>query len=119
MEDMGPIQEFTEAWNREHEHLKFSVIEDQWTGRPNLIGVRFDPAIYSVGSDPEYWLDLADWIEDESNWLCYVDNQPELAQQGILDIRVSSLKHNYDDDTIIDMLSWLGEMAIPGCQRPS
>lgn len=108
------LEDFILEWNRSHDRFFFSIQENPSTGRPNGVEIRYSAAKYQNFVSNNNWNKLKDTIEAKSHGTMFVVSDEYLFERGIIEIKVASANHNYQEYLIIGALRWVGEEFFPG-----
>ena len=103
------LKDFILDWNKSHNRFSFWSQEIPDMDRPAEVGVRYSAARYQDFYSTDEWNRLRDIIDAKSRGTMYVVSDEYLFERGIIDIKVASLNHNYQERHVIGVLRWIGE----------
>ena len=103
------LQDCILDWNKSHNRFSFWSQEVPDTGRPTEVGVRYSAAKYQKFYSTDEWNRLRDIVDARSHGTMYVVTDEYLYKRGIIDIKVASSNHNYQERHVIGVLRWIGE----------
>lgn len=103
------LKDFILDWNKSHNRFFFWSQEIPGIGRPTEVGVRYSAAKYQDFYSTDEWNRLRDVVDAKSHGTMYVVTDEYLFERGIIDIKVASSNHNYQEYHIISVLRWIGE----------
>ena len=107
------LDDFIHNWNRLHNGFIFSAQEAPITGRPTEIEIRYSAAKYQDFFSTDKWNTLRDVVEAKSHGTMYVVTDEYLFERGIIEIKVASSNHNYQERFIVGVLRWICEKFFP------
>ncbi len=103
------LKDFILDWNKSHNRFSFWFQEIPGTGRPAEVGVRYTAVKYRDFYSADEWNRLRDIVDARSHGTMYVVTDEYLYKRGIIDIKVASSNHNYQERHVIGVLRWIGE----------
>ncbi len=103
------LKDFILDWNKSHNRFVFSIQEIPATGRPTEVEIRYSAAKYQDFFSTDKWIKLKDVVEAKSHGTMYVVTDERLFERGIIEIKVASSNHNYQERFIVGVLRWIGE----------
>ena len=103
------LSDFILDWNKSHKSFTFSAPEAPGTGRPTEVKIRYSATKYQNFFSTEKWNKLKDVVEAKSHGTMYVVPDEHLFERGIIDIKVASANHNYQERYIVGVLRWIYE----------
>ena len=103
------LKDFILDWNKSHNRFSFWSQEIPGMDRPAEVGVRYSAAMYQDFYSTDEWNRLRDIIDAKSRGTMYVVSDEYLFERGIVDIKVASSNHNYQERHVIGVLRWIGE----------
>ena len=114
MSQMSRVERFTCDWNQDSQDVMFTSVSNPETGRVSTIEVRFAPL-----EGAEYdWEEICGQVGSLSRYNMIVGSEPEMIGYGIIDLKVASMKHNYDEGVIIGVLRWLATwLTMPSAEE--
>jgi len=107
------LKDFIFDWNKSHNRFIFSAQEAPATGRPTEVEIRYSAAKYQDFFSTDEWNRLKDVVEAKSHGTMYVVTDEYLFERGIVEIKVASSNHNYQERFIVGVLKWIGEEFFP------
>lgn len=107
------LNDFINDWNEKHKRFTFSAHEIPVQGRPDSVEVRYSAARYQYFLSKQAWQRLKDCITTKSHGTMYVSTNEELFERGILEIKIASSNHNYQERFVIGTLVWIAEEFFP------
>jgi hypothetical protein len=81
--------------------------------RPTTISVRYSAARFRFFCVAEEWKNLVSMVQERSRNLLLVSTDEDRFANGIINIDVASMNHDYSDRDIIGVLRWIGEEFFP------
>ena len=105
------LAEYVADWNsHERRHrIIFAVNEPPGTGRPTSIEIRYSAVRYQRYLSIEQWDRLVAVVEGKSHGTMYVASSEKLFRRGIVDVKIASCNHNYQEYHVIGVLRWIAE----------
>ena len=103
------LEDFILDWNKSHNRFSFWFHGIPGTDRPTEVGVRYSAAKYQKFYSADEWNKLRDIVDARSHGTMYVVTDEFLYKRGIIDIKVASSNHNYQERHVIGVLRWIGE----------
>jgi len=103
------LKDFVLEWNELHDRFVFSFQEAPGTSRPTEVGIRYSAAKYQDFFSTDKWNRLKDIVEAKSHGTMYVFTDEYLFERGIIDIKIASSNHNYQERLVTGVLRWIGE----------
>ena len=103
------LGDFILDWNRSHARFIFSAQEAPATGRPTEVEIRYSAAKYQNFFSTDKWNKLKDVVEAKSHGTMYVVTDEYLFERGIIEIKVASVNHNYQERFVVGVLRWIYE----------
>ena len=103
------LKDFILDWNKSHNRFSFWFQEIPGTGRPAEVGVCYTAVKYRDFYSVDEWNRLRDIVDARSHGTMYVVTDEYLYKRGIIDIKVASSNHNYQERHVIGVLRWIGE----------
>ena len=114
---MQSVQDFINGWNNPKDGSKRNVMfrsDVVVSGeRPTTISVRYSAAKFRSFCLAEEWRNLVSMVQEKSRNLLFVSTDEDLFANGIININVATMNHNYSDRNIIGVLRWIGEEFFP------
>ena len=107
------LSDFIAQWNKSHKRFNFSAQNAPITDRPTVVEVRYSVAKYQKFFSTENWDRLRGAIEAKSHGTMYVATDEYLFERGIIEIKIASSNHNYQERFIVGTLRWIGEEFFP------
>jgi hypothetical protein len=107
------ISEFVSKWNATHKRFTFSVCEIPVQGRPANVEIRYPAAKYQKFLSTDTWNELNNIVEMRSHHTMYVATNEKLFKRGIIEIKIASSNHNYQDRFVTSVLIWIAEHFFP------
>ena len=107
------LGDFIFDWNKSHHRFVFSTQEVPATGRPTEVEIRYSAAKYQNVFSTDKWNKLKDVVEAKSHGTMYVVTDEYLFERGIIEIKVASSNHNYQERFIVGVLRWICEEFFP------
>ncbi|MBE6013740.1 MAG: hypothetical protein E7241_00025 [Lachnospiraceae bacterium] len=118
------IKSFIEAWNGSHNRFIFSVYDNSGVNRPTSLEIRYSAAKYQAIFSTENWYRLVDVVEAKSHGTMYIVTDEYLFGRGIIEAKIASCNHNFDERFVVGVMTWIGEelfkeekLHIPGIRR--
>ena len=112
------LKDFILEWNGSHKHFNFSMQEAPGTGRPTEVEIRYQAAKYKDFLSAKNWLSLKDIVEAKSHGTMFVFTDECLFEYGIVEIKIASANHNYQERIVVGVLRWIYEEFFPN-QNPN
>ncbi len=107
---MESIVDFISDWSKSHSRsFAFSTQVDYITGHPTEVGIRYSAAKYQKNLNAEVWDRLCYFIEVNSHGTMYVYTSEFVFERGIIDIKLSSSNHNYQERLVVGTLMRIAE----------
>lgn len=103
------LNDFILEWNKPHIRFVFSAQGTSATGRPTEVEIRYSAAKYQNFFSTDKWNKLKDVVEAKSHGTMYVVTSEYLFERGIVEIKVASSNHNYQERLVVGVLRWIGE----------
>lgn len=103
------LKSFILDWNKSHNRFVFSVQEALNTSRPTEVGIRYSAAKYQNLFSTDKWNKLRGVVETKSHGTMYVTTDEYLFERGIIEMKVASSNHNYQERLIVGVLRWIYE----------
>ncbi|MBP5647750.1 hypothetical protein J6X04_00435 [Candidatus Saccharibacteria bacterium] len=100
---------FVHDWNKTHKYLNFSLNEAPVTDRPINVEIRYPAVKYKDVFSTETWYQLNDIVDAKSHGTMFIVTDEHLFEKGIIEAKIASLNHNYEDQRIASALTWIGE----------
>lgn len=107
------LTDFIHSWNQSHKQLIFSVAEAPIIIRPTSIDIRYSAAKYRDFLSAIEWSRLKKLVEAKSHGIMYVVTDDNLFERGIIEIKVASSNHNFQERLVVGVLRWIGEEFFP------
>lgn len=107
------LSDFICEWNQTHRRFIFSAAEAPMCDRPISVDIRYSAAKYQDFYSAKQWNSLTDLVEVKSHGTMYVTTDERLFERGIIEIKVASSNHNYEERLVIGVLRWIGEEFFP------
>ena len=102
------LDDFILDWNKSHNRFIFSTQKAPITGRPTEVEIRYSAAKYQDFFSTDKWNELKDTVEAKSHGTMYVVTDEHLFERGIVEIKVASSNHNYEEQLVVGVLMWIG-----------
>ena len=104
------LRDFVADWNQAHKRFAYAISYGPGVSRPTGVEVRYSAAkyrsfLYKAGT----WETLTTNVQEKSRGTMFVVTDEWLLQRGVLEIKIASFNHNYQDKHVISVLKWLGE----------
>ena len=103
------LKDFIARWNEGHKSIEFSLFQAPFAERPTSIEVRYSAAKYQKFYSIDRWNELKQMVDALSHGTLFVVTGEELFEKGILELKIASKNHNYQERLIIATLLWIGE----------
>ncbi|MBR3180704.1 hypothetical protein IKF63_01340 [Candidatus Saccharibacteria bacterium] len=103
------LDNFVLTSNKARNHFIFSVQEAPATGRPTTVEIRYSAAKYQDFFSTDKWVLLRDVVEAKSHGTMYVATDEYLFERGIIEIKIASMNHNYQERLVVGVLRWISE----------
>ena len=103
------LEDFIAKWNETHKRFEFSLIQAPLSTRPTSVEVRYPAAKYQKFYSTDKWNELRLMVDALSHGTMVATTNEELFEKGILELKIASQNHNYQDRLAIATLSWIGE----------
>lgn len=103
------LEDFILKWNKSHKKLVFSTTTIPVTGRPASVEIRYSAAKYQDFLVANKWNEISYLVERKSHGTMYIVTDEHLFERGIIEIKVASSNHNYQERLIVGVLKWIGE----------
>ncbi len=103
------LGDFVFSWNRSHNYFVFSIHKASFMERPIGVEIRYSAARYQSLLSTDKWNNLKDVIEAKSHGTMYVVTDEYLFERGIIEIKIASSNHNYQERFIVGVLRWICE----------
>ena len=107
------LKDFISDWNKSHNRFTFSANNEIITGRPTSVAIRYSAAKYQSFFSTDKWNKLKDVVEAKSHGTMYVVTDERLFERGIIEIKIASSNHNYQERLVVGVLRWIGEGFFP------
>ncbi len=107
------LDDFIFSWNKAHKRFIFSAQEAPVIGRPTGVEIRYSAAKYQNFFSTDKWNKLKDVVEAKSHGTMYVVTDEYLFERGIIEIKVASSNHNYQERLVVGVLRWICEEFFP------
>ncbi len=107
------LKDFVPEWNKSHQDLTFSYQETPVNTRPVSIEIRYPAAKYHNFLSIKAWGRLNELVETKSRDLMYITTSERLFARGIVEAKVASQNHTYQEQYIVDTLRWIGKYFFP------
>lgn len=107
------LKDFILDWNKSHNRFVFSAQEAPVTGRPIEVEIRYSAAKYQDFFSTNKWKKLKDVVEEKSHGTMYVVTDEYLFERGIVEIKIASSNHNYQERLVVGVLRWICEKFFP------
>ena len=105
---MSTLREFAKEWNKNHKYVSFTVIEDQDTLLPISVSVRFTALKIEHLLTIQAWEEINYSFERRTHGNAIIVSDQELLHRGIVEIVISSKRHNFKEEYIRNALAWFG-----------
>ena len=103
------LREFVSDWNKSHNHFIFSVQEAPIAQLPISIEIRYTTAKYREILSATNWQKLRGAVEIRSHGTMHIVTDEHLFEHGIIEIKIGSMNHNYQEHIVVGVLRWIGE----------
>ena len=107
------LGDFILDWNKSHNRFAFSAQDIPVTGCPTGVEIRYSAAKYQDFFSTEKWNKLKNAVEMRSHGTMYVVTDEHLFERGIVEIKIASSNHNYQERLVVGVLRWIGEEFFP------
>lgn len=107
------LDSFILDWNKNHNRFIFSAQEAPVTGRPVGIEIRYPAIKYQKFFSTREWDKLNYFVEARSHGTMYVVTDERLFERGIIEIKIASLNHTYQEGFVVGTLKWIYEEFFP------
>lgn len=104
---------FVSNWNKSHAYFSFSVQETPVTGLPVGMEIRYSAARYGDFFSTKNWNKLQDVVKTNSHGTMYVVTDEYLFERGIVEIKIASSNHNYQERLVVGTVRWICEVFFP------
>lgn len=113
------LKDFIVDWNESHNRFILSAQVDPARCRPVEVSIRYSAARYQDFYSTNKWNELRCLVEAKSHGTMYVVTDEYLFERGIIDIKVASSNHNYEEQLVVGVLMWIGEKFFPSNSKTS
>lgn len=118
------LKEFVEAWNESHKRFIFSVYDNSGVNRSTSVEIRYPAVRYKNFYSTDNWNRLNDMVDALSQRTMFIVSNEYLYERGVIEAKIASCNHNYEEQRIAGTLLWIGEkhfneekIQIPGVKR--
>lgn len=104
------VKDFVIEWNQTHKRFVYALFYGHGAIRPTSVEVRYSAAKYrNFLYKADTWKTLTETVERISRGTMFAVTDEWLFERGVLEFKIASYNHNYQDKHVISVLKWLGE----------
>lgn len=103
------LMEFVKEWNANHRRFIFAINDSSMVNRPTSVEIRYSAAKYQNFYSTDNWHRLIDLVDAKSRGTMYIVTDEYLFERGIIEAKLASCNHNYQERLIVGTLRWIGE----------
>lgn len=107
---MNRLVDFVRDWNMTHKRFTLALFfAPEVMNRPTSVEIRYPAARFQRILSSKNWEELNLMLGVRSRHNMYITTSEYLFMRGIIDVKIASQNHNYNDRYAIGALRWIGE----------
>ncbi|MBR0112643.1 MAG: hypothetical protein IJM02_02750 [Clostridia bacterium] len=116
MPEAFSLTEFIRDWNERHNNFRFTPAGEN---SPVSVEIRYTAVRYKdITNGIDKWNDFVSAVEYRGRGIICVSSSYNMFEQGIIELKLANLNHNYTESRVISILQWIGEELFNADCKP-